>query len=238
MEPLSYGIPDADPATLPRVIPLPATRIQVITDDKALEQGLLAGLIALHVDGYDSALLLDSPRASKPEDKFGQDLHVNVALVRRTVSDVAMRAVKVPARQQGENAVLYLEGIADRRDPGHDRDERHDLWNQPAAGLRNGHHRDLSAYTADRADVGSDCHGDRRSLSAAARPRLDGNGLYLAGGHRAAAGPGRQPAVGSVPLVGGLLPHTSYFAEVVYLLIVSQYLTSPQDLVHWFSRST
>jgi hypothetical protein len=94
------------------------------SDMAAILASVLAGEAALLLEGAERALLLDTQSfqfrvsdqivGGSTREAFGRRLRLNMAMVRRRIQDVRMRAVRLrlPNRQRGEVAMLYLEGKA------------------------------------------------------------------------------------------------------------------------------
>ncbi|MFZ5824395.1 MAG: spore germination protein [Bacillota bacterium] len=116
LTPLAAGLPDAGPAELARTTQFPATCLEVAGDRAVLEKGLLAGKIALHVEGRPGALLLGSDRVTSSLDAFGSDLGTNLALLRRCVSSPALFVERIAGEGGAVNALAYLQETAS---PGH-----------------------------------------------------------------------------------------------------------------------
>ncbi len=107
MRPLAGGLPDRDPAVLAAAAVFPAPAMQVVTTTGAV----LAGLTALHLDGFAAALLV-ATRAADPGQgsELTFDLTGNIARVRRAVGTPALRVqVLAPVTETNGpvSALLY-----------------------------------------------------------------------------------------------------------------------------------
>ncbi|HEY3366254.1 MAG TPA: spore germination protein [Symbiobacteriaceae bacterium] len=111
----------AVPPALPRA--LTVQRHRWLRDLNVLADAVLEGGVALLVEGWSAALVLDDhERIGYPAQKLGVnphtdiftwDLRLNLALVRKRMRSPRLLAVAAPTRHQhGAAALLYLEGKA------------------------------------------------------------------------------------------------------------------------------
>lgn len=85
LAPLASGAITDAPATLVRSGRFAAAHLQCTCDGERLVAGLLEGMAAIHVDGFDGVLLVGSTLQESPQPRFGPDLEANVALLHRQV---------------------------------------------------------------------------------------------------------------------------------------------------------
>lgn len=113
LAPLAQGLPAASPGALVRAGRLPAPHLQEAGDAAGLQEGLLAGRIALHVDGHAGALLVGTGRPAAPPQAFPPGLEARVALLHRLIRSPALRLEPLDGGRGGRSAVAYLQGVAD-----------------------------------------------------------------------------------------------------------------------------
>ncbi len=110
--PLASGLPDAPPDTIARSSRFPAPELRAVNDTKALQDGLLGGLAALHIAGHKGTLLVGTGQPPKAKDAFGYNLGENVNMVRQVLPRADLRVEMLQGPEKSLSAVLYLHGTA------------------------------------------------------------------------------------------------------------------------------
>lgn len=110
---------------------VPYVEVDVIKVVEKIAANVLSGMTALIVDGFDSAIMIDSrtyPQrtTAEPEkdkvmrgskDGFVETLISNLALIRRRIrdSDLTVRAYMVGEKSKTDVAVIYMDSLADKK---------------------------------------------------------------------------------------------------------------------------
>lgn len=110
---------------------VPYVEVDVINNVEKIVTNVLTGMTALIVDGFDSAILIDSRtypqrQTSEPEkdkvmrgskDGFVETLISNLALVRRRIRDanLSVKPFLVGEKSQTDVAVVYMDNLVDKK---------------------------------------------------------------------------------------------------------------------------
>ena len=110
---------------------IPHIEVSCEQDSETVSLGVLSGVLALVVDGYDHAFLLDvreypSRAVDEPEDDrvlrgahdgFCENVKLNLALMRRRIRDPHFRAeaCRIGWKSHTDVVLCYLDGVADPR---------------------------------------------------------------------------------------------------------------------------
>lgn len=110
---------------------VPYVEVDVIRDVEKAVVNVLSGMVALIVDGFDSAILIDSRtypqrETTEPEkdkvmrgskDGFVETLVSNIALVRRRIRDsqLTVKALQAGEKSHTDIAVVYMDNLADKK---------------------------------------------------------------------------------------------------------------------------
>ena len=110
---------------------VPYVEVEVINNVEKIVTNVLMGMTALIVDGFDSAILIDSRtypqrQTSEPEkdkvmrgskDGFVETLISNLALVRRRIRDpnLTVKSFVVGEKSRTDVAVVYMDNLADKK---------------------------------------------------------------------------------------------------------------------------
>lgn len=110
---------------------IPYIEVDIKSDDQDIITGILSGVTALFIDGFDSALMLDTRsypqrETAEPEkdksmrgarDGFVETIVFNTALIRRRIRDKSLRirAFNVGTESKTDIAVCYMDGKADKK---------------------------------------------------------------------------------------------------------------------------
>lgn len=110
---------------------VPYVEVDVVKESGKIAANVLSGMTALIVDGFDSAIMIDSrtyPQrtTAEPEkdkvmrgskDGFVETLISNLALIRRRIrdSDLTVRAYMVGEKSKTDVAVLYMDSLVDKK---------------------------------------------------------------------------------------------------------------------------
>lgn len=112
LAPIARGLPDLPSAHLARLGCFPAPEQRIAETAQTLQEGLLAGLAGIHIDGHGQVLLLGSGKAEQPAATFGPDLGANVAILRRHLPLPALRCEVITGPEGRRCALVYLQGRA------------------------------------------------------------------------------------------------------------------------------
>lgn len=110
---------------------VPYVEVDIVKEVAKITENVLSGMTALIVDGFDSAIMIDSrtyPQrtTAEPEkdkvmrgskDGFVETLISNLALIRRRIrdSDLTVRAYMVGEKSKTDVAVVYMDSLIDRK---------------------------------------------------------------------------------------------------------------------------
>lgn len=110
---------------------VPYVEVDIVKEVPKIVANVLSGMTALIVDGFDSAIMIDSrtyPQrtTAEPEkdkvmrgskDGFVETLISNLALIRRRIrdSDLTVRAYMVGEKSKTDVAVVYMDSLIDRK---------------------------------------------------------------------------------------------------------------------------
>lgn len=111
LAPLRQVTTDMSPDTLAESAIFPAPELKVAHDVQTLREALVQGMVAVHMDGRQGALLVGDGRQA-PGDAFVPNLGMNLVLLRRVLQAADLRVELLPAGPERQNAIAYVKGVA------------------------------------------------------------------------------------------------------------------------------
>jgi putative Ca2+/H+ antiporter (TMEM165/GDT1 family) len=112
LEPLARGSSVGDFCELVGSGRFPAPIVETVQDADSLCRGLILGLIAVHVNGSASAVLVGTAAANQPQTSFGPALVENLATLYHALPHADLKVKAGTAVQDNIYAAVYLQGIA------------------------------------------------------------------------------------------------------------------------------